>query len=505
MRAIFVLFDSLNRRALECYGGTVITPNFARFAKRAITFDKHYVGSLPCMPARRDILTGRLNLFHRSWGPLEPFDVTFMEVLKQQGVYSHLITDHYHYFEDGGLTYHNRYSTWEFERGQEWDPWRAMVCPPDDKFKNLYHPLQYDPPRTRSGRAQAMVNQEFVSDEQDYSLPKCFDRAFEFLEVNKEADNWILQLECFDPHEPFFSPKRFRELYPTEYEGPILNWPRYDRVDETAKEIAEIRANYAALTTMCDEYFGRLLDYFDTHDLWDDTALVVTTDHGFMLAEHDWWAKSRMPFYNEISHIPMIIHHPHLADRAGERRQSLTQNIDLMPTFLDLYGAEIPDHVDGCSLINLLESDEPVRNAAVYGQFGAATNVTDGRYTYFRYPENIAEQELFEYTLMPTHQKAMFAHEEFEGAELANSFAFLRGIPILKLPARPHPNRGQGAVVEDTETVLYDLQADPGQERPIKNPEVEKRLVDLMMKIMKRNEAPIESFTRLNLDVPASA
>jgi arylsulfatase A-like enzyme len=73
MRAIFVLFDSLNRTAMGCYGARALkTPNFDRFAERAVTFDTHFVGSLPCMPARRDLHTGRLNFMHRSWGPLEP-------------------------------------------------------------------------------------------------------------------------------------------------------------------------------------------------------------------------------------------------------------------------------------------------------------------------------------------------------------------------------------------------------------------------------------------------
>ena len=75
MRVVFLLFDSLNRHVLAPYGGKrVATPNFSRLAERAITFDRHYVGSLPCMPARRDLHTGRLSFLHRSWGPLEPFD-----------------------------------------------------------------------------------------------------------------------------------------------------------------------------------------------------------------------------------------------------------------------------------------------------------------------------------------------------------------------------------------------------------------------------------------------
>ena len=55
---------------------------------------------------------------------------------------------------------------------------------------------------------------------------------------------------------------------------------------------------------------GSVLDFFDENNLWEDTTLILTTDHGFMLGEHDWWAKNRMPLYNEISHIPLFIYHP---------------------------------------------------------------------------------------------------------------------------------------------------------------------------------------------------
>ena len=103
----------------------------------------HFVGSLPCMPARRDLHSGRLNFLHRSWGPLEPFDNSFSEILQTNNIYTHLVSDHYHYWEDGGSTYHNRYNTWEFIRGQEWDKWQAMVVPPLERFKKKYHELQH--------------------------------------------------------------------------------------------------------------------------------------------------------------------------------------------------------------------------------------------------------------------------------------------------------------------------------------------------------------------------
>ena len=75
MKAVVVMFDSLNRHLLSPYGCEwTHTPNFKRLSERTVTFDKSYVCSMPCMPARRDFHTGRPNFLHRSWGPLEPFD-----------------------------------------------------------------------------------------------------------------------------------------------------------------------------------------------------------------------------------------------------------------------------------------------------------------------------------------------------------------------------------------------------------------------------------------------
>ena len=102
MKAILVFYDSLNRRYLPNYEpdcGT-IAPNFLRLGKHAVTFDQSYVGSMPCMPARRELHTGRHNFLHREWGPLEPFDDSMPEILKKNGVYTHLISDHLHYWED---------------------------------------------------------------------------------------------------------------------------------------------------------------------------------------------------------------------------------------------------------------------------------------------------------------------------------------------------------------------------------------------------------------------
>jgi len=501
MKAVFLLFDSLNRHALSPYGGTrVPTPNFARLAQRAVTFDRHYVGSLPCMPARRDMQSGRLSFLHRSWGPLEPFDNSFPELLYGAGIYSHLITDHHHYFEDGGATYHTRYDSFDFVRGQEGDPWKAIVAPHWDRLRDMYHEKQFTTER-REYLSQYIINREFIREEKDFPSVQCFTKAFEFLDLNRGADGWLLQLETFDPHEPFHAPDRFRDAYPSGWNGPVRDWPRYGRVDELPEECEELRANYYRVVALCDYLLGQLLDYFDEHDLWRDTALVLTTDHGFLLGEHDFWAKNRMNLYQEIVHIPLFIYHPAQAG-AGTRRKSLTQTIDLAPTWLGLFGVAAPAEMQGHSLLPLLSTDRELRGGALFGYFGGAVNVTDGRYTYHRYPPDLRAQQINQYTLMPTHLWERFTPEELRNAELAAPFSFTKGVPLLKVPVTntsPMYNvYGPGALLE-SETRLFDLEKDPGQERPLADDAVERDMVALMRDLMIENDAPPEARARVGL------
>ena len=512
MRAVFVLFDSLNRHMLGCYGGeSIATPNFDRFSKRALNFDTHYVGSLPCMPARRDLHTGRLNFMHRSWGPLEPFDNSFAHLMSEAGVYSHLVTDHLHYFEDGGATYHTRYSSYDFIRGQEYDPWKAMVSPPLERFRERYAQSHY--PLKGSGRigdrgglrTQHIINHEFMVDESDFPTPKCFASAREFLHINGQSDDWFLQIECFDPHEPFTAPERFKQPYKTDYQGGILDWPVYEKVTDSAQEIAEIRANYAAVVAMCDDYFGGLLDLFDAQNLWQDTALVVSTDHGFLLAEHDWWGKNLQPYYEEISHIPLLAYHPNFADRGGERVRALTQTFDLMPTFLELFGIDVPEEALGTSVFSRASAQSPERECGIFGMFGGPIGITDGHYTFYLYPKDLYAPGLNEYTLMPMHLNSLFSAAEMKTATLSPAFNFTKDMPVLKIDALMDARRipfHDNALFQDVGTALYDVRVDPNQESPIRDEAVERRLAEGAARVLHAHDAPEELFSRYGLAMP---
>lgn len=504
MRTVFVLFDSLNRSAIGAYGGvSVKTPNFDRFSKRAMTFDKHYVGSLPCMPARRDMHTGRLNFTHRSWGPLEPFDNSFAHILKNNGIHTHLISDHLHYFEDGGVGFHTRFSTWDFIRGQEHDPWIAMAEPPIKRFREKYSEkhYQFNPSHKRF---QGMINREIIKNEEDFPGTKCFTAGFEFLDRNRNADDWLLMLECFDPHEPFHAPEKFKNSYKTSYEGKILDWPYYEEVTESEEEMQEIRANYAALVAMCDDNFGKLLDYFDRHNMWKDTALILTTDHGFLLSEHEWWGKMRMPYYEEISHIPLFIYDPRHPESANKRTDALTQTADLMPTLLRLHDIEIPNEARAQDLSAfLIEPTQLGRKVAIFGLFGGPLGITDGHHSLFYYPPDLYANGLREYTLQPSHMTDFFTTKELRTAMLAPSFDFTKGVPVLSYAALPNAKRvpmNDGLGFRDTGTRLYDLLQDPQQSHPIEKPEITNNLLIKAIQVLKDHDTPQEVYTWYGLD-----
>ncbi len=503
MKTVFILFDSVNRLMLEPYGGKALkTPNFSRLEEKCITFDTHYIGSMPCMPARRDMQTGRHSFLHRSWGPLEPFDNSFPEILKTKDVHSHLVSDHYHYWEDGGATYHTRYNSHEFIRGQESDPWKVMLESPIDRIREKYHPSQNDL-SSMQNPYNYMINREFIKEEKDFPSVQCFKGGIDFLHQNKNADNWFLQIETFDPHEPFFAPKRIKEKFQTSYKGPILDWPRYDRVTESQDEIEEIRSNYMALLCFCDELLGTMLDYFDQHNMWNDTALIVGTDHGFLLGEHDWWAKNRMPLYEEISHIPLFFYHPDFSTKGGEHRKSLTQTIDLMPTFLELYGAPIPPEVQGKSLIPIIQKDHSPRTASMFGYWGGGINVTDGQYTYFCYPNDMLDQDLYQYTLMPTHMTKLFTVEELKSSSLAGPFDFTKGLPVLRVAHKSKVGSKTHSFhfpekMEDTINTVYDIKKDPGQTIPVSDKKIIDRLNKELMRLIKENDAPKETIIRMS-------
>jgi len=487
MKAIMVMYDSLNRAMLEPYGCDWIkTPNFRRLAERAVTFDCNYVGSMPCMPARRELHTGRYNFQHRSWGPLEPFDDSMPEILKKNGIYTHISTDHNHYWEDGGATYHTRYSSFEFSRGQEGDPWKVYPeALQAERTKQQYPALNY----------HDQINRRYIDCEEKMPQAVTFQAGLEFLENNHEEDNFFLQIETFDPHEPFFTQPEYKMAFAHAYDGPMGDWPPYYFVTEGEGSVNHMRMEYAALITMCDRYLGKVLDVMDKYNMWEDTMLIVNTDHGFLLGEHGWWSKSIMPFYEEIARTPLFIYDPR-SRVCGERRSALTQTIDLPATLLEFFGLKLPEDMQGRPLRPVIERDEKIHDYVLFGSHEGHCNLTDGTWVYMKAPlENMEENmamDYYDYTLMPTHMRERFSPEELKDIQLQEPFSFTKGCRTMKIKVTAQTMTNPA----NFGTKLFHLPTDPKQEHSLEDAEKETQLANEMIRMMGEDDCPKEWYER---------
>ena len=488
MKAIMVMYDSLNRAFLQPYGGHCETPSFARLAQHAVTFDQAWVGSMPCMPARRELHTGRYNFLHRTWGPLEPFDDSMPQILRDHNIHTHLVSDHYHYWEDGGATYHQRYSTWDCVRGQEGDAWNAVVgfgeMPP-------VHANICGNPKDKWVE-QDFANRKRMPTAVTQPQFRTFDGGLSFLKENHSRDNWFLQIETFDPHEPFFAQPPFARE--DDYVGPFCDWPDYRPVNknDSAALIAHIRNQYEAVLAMCDANLKRVLDAMDRYDLWKDTMLIVNTDHGFLLSEHGQWAKCHCPFYEEVSHTPLFVWDPRSAV-CGERRSALVQTIDLPATLLEFFGLPLPPDMQGRPLRKVIENDSPIRDGVLFGLFGGQINCTDGKYLYLRSPID-NDTPRYEYTLMPTRhggRRAFIDNALLEQATLVPPLSFTINVPVLRIP---HTASVQQAAYP---TALYHLsQGDTA----LQDASQEQRMAALMLRLLQASNCPPEQYVRMGFE-----
>lgn len=509
MKAIFILLDSLNRRVLPFYnpGADTILPNMQRLADRGVIFEQHWCGSAPCMPARRDILTGRINFLERPWGGIEPFDQTLPSLLSSQNVYSHLVTDHFHYAERGGENYWANFTSWYLERGAEhdtvhWGPDQTGIphpeCPAD--LNGIFSPSYEATKSFYNGETSA------------YSTPRTLKRAADWLECYAQSDNFFLWVEGFDPHEPFDVPRSYLELYGLTGDEDVCAsnyWPPYAEDICSDRERFMYRRRYQALCTMTDQYLGELLDVMDRHDLWKDTLVILTTDHGYMLGEHGFWAKNYMPDYNEVFHIPMIAAMPGVP--AG-RFSELTQNIDLFPTLLAYFRVDQSlqrNPIHGRNLLPVLRGEDfPAREGVIFGTYGKTVGITDGKCVYIQEPQHPEKNEpLYIYGSTMTLLNQYIGYDSMSDGDISQiGFGKLSwtAYPVYKVPAayvhwNNESERFDRINRYADRSRVYDLETDYSQTTPIYQGNLMERYQSLLVKIMQAHDAPTEQFERLGL------
>ncbi|HEX2594821.1 MAG TPA: sulfatase [Rhizomicrobium sp.] len=496
--AIVILLDSLNRHMVGAYGGRgFATPNLDRLATRSVRFTKHYAASLPCMPARHDILCGAWDFLWRPWGSVEIWEDAITYPLRRAGVVSQLISDHPHLFETGGENYHVDFTGWDYQRGHEGDPWKTKADPSwaGSHFFGFDRHMPYDNSRG------------YFRGEEDFPGPRVMQAATRWLKDNAGAhDRFFLFVDEFDPHEPFDTPEEYLRRYDPDWDGPMnYLWPPYAvggvaRGVLTAREGQHIRARYGAKLTMIDHWLGRVLDQIDAKNLWDDTMVVLCTDHGHYLGEKDIWGKPGVPLYETMSHIPLMIAAPGL--KAGTN-DALTTSVDIYATLSDLFGVTPRQQVHGKSLLPLLEGTrDSVRDWLLAGVWGREVHYIDKETKYARAPAGKnAPNSMWSnrWSTMPTH----FLPREQE-LPLPDERAVLDRMPGSNVPViRQHWDESDPlpfwAAARFSGNHLYDLNNDPSEEENLANSGREADAAEKLRTALKAVEAPDEQFVRLGL------
>src|SRR5690625_814902 len=188
-----MIIDTVRRDHLSCYGTNkssqylaqkIKTPNLDKFAEKGTVFEQAYLGSFPCIPARRDLWTGRYEFPWRGWGALEDNDLDYVDYLRSCGMMNMLVSDHYHLLERDAGNYHFGFNGWDMIRGQEYDPY--VTAPLEDgtreSLDHLTSGAWYLHQKNKRGRKDK---------EDEMYAPQVFKRAASWLEENRSEERRV--------------------------------------------------------------------------------------------------------------------------------------------------------------------------------------------------------------------------------------------------------------------------------------------------------------------------
>ena len=402
---LFIMCDQLRFDYLSCYGHkTLPTPNIDKLAERGVLFQNCYVQSPSCGPSRMSTYTGRYVSSHGStWNfvPLRVGERTMGDYLRQSGIKTaiigktHMIADKEGmellgidpgskrgveisqcgfepYERDDGVhpdaviegKPKPRYFSYLNERGYKADnPWHTYAnstqkTGSDDINSGWYLEHTNDPARVADA---------------DSETPYLTRRAMEFIAQNMDRP-WCLHLSYIKPHWPYVAPAPYNDIYGINDLAPVKQHPselqdahpiyrefmkhpesQNFAQDDVREKVIPV---YMGLVKQIDDQMGVLFGFLEDHDLFENTMIVFCSDHGDYLGDH--YLGDKELFHDCSSKIPLIIYDPRpgASEQYGKTESALTESIDLLPTFLDFFDIEIPEHIiEGRSLSSILHGE----------------------------------------------------------------------------------------------------------------------------------------------------
>ena len=394
MNIVLVIFDSLRKDCVGVYGsppwGKVYTPHFDSFAKESVIMNRVFPESLPTLPARRAIYTGRrVYPFHNAdfrhlkgdfvgapgWGPIPEDQPTLAEILRKAGYRTGLIADVYHMFKPS-KNYWRGFHQWTFLRGQEVDPSRSGPRLTQAEI-DYWLPKELQNDWTVNFVQQCIMNIHDRTKEEDYFAPRVLREAALWLEQNQDADRFFLTVESFDPHEPWLIPEHYRRMYHIgEGQEQVISWYR-DVSSEERELIERTQMNYSGEVTMCDNWFGYFMERMQALNLLDNTMVLFTSDHGHSIGDRNYLGKRGYPSSPEVYDIPLMVRFPE-AKYAGVTSDMFLQHHDIAAAILEAANVKPPAEMDAIPFLEkVIAGETGPRHHVTVGWGSAVTVITE--------------------------------------------------------------------------------------------------------------------------------
>jgi arylsulfatase A-like enzyme len=397
---VFFLGEGQRSDAWGLGGNTVVkTPNQDRIGREGVNFQNSFVTNALCGPARASILTG---MYSHSTGAL---DNNTKETKLPASI--PLFTDLLH---DAGyeVAICGKVHVCNGVRERYWDYYLGFNAP----STNYYHPEMYE---GRDGKIEGPFKYEGYADD------LITDKALEWLKQKREKP-FCLLLWQQAPHSPFYRARRHLDLYngipipiPATFDDDKKNYPGKPRAFADAdnkigttvtgacvRSLEELVKDYYAGLVVVDENVGRVLNQLTEAGQLDDTAILQSSDHGFFLGE--WRMFDKRLMHEPSIRVPTTIRYPK-AFTGGRKVDEMVLELDLAPTLLELAGIEIPDHMQGKSLIPLAKGEHvnwredwlyEYFEFPGYEQVRPHRGVRSERYKYIHYYQTPEEFELYD-------------------------------------------------------------------------------------------------------------
>ncbi len=426
---VFLFSDQQRYDTMSCYGADHLNvPNLNKLSEESFIFKNAYVSQPVCTPARATLMTG---LYPHTAGPT----VNMINLPDDTKVISEMISDEYYKGYMGKWHLGN-----DIERQHGFNVWRSTEDSHGTGYSHTQlnnetssytqyliakgHRPDIDPRSRGYGSGFSLLGVEsrqrvptfsssahFDMPEEDQMASYLAQEACEFIDENKERP-FVLYVSTFEPHSPYHGP--FMDQYDPETlpVGPaflkkpesasLVNKVRADYfmkfmlegVDQTedpyimnyaahrediTTEIGwkTLRAHYMANITLVDKMVGKINQAIKNAGIEDNTVVVFTSEHGDMMGDHGMLEKRSM--FEESSRVPLLIKVPWISN-PNKTIDGSVSHIDLVPTLLDLIGEGIPEHLQGKSLLSVLEGRKDLSENDVFISWNGYDNRVPDRF-----------------------------------------------------------------------------------------------------------------------------